>query len=64
VEQEEVDVAIGGERAEHVEVAGREPGQAEERQALRQLDEAGIFAQAGACGLEPLGRTGMRDTVA
>ena len=39
VEEEEVHLAAGGERPQHGEVAGRDPRQAEERDALGEVDE-------------------------
>ena len=55
VEEEQMHLTAGGERAQDREVAGREAGQAEERQPLREVDERGLGSQARACGLEPLG---------
>ena len=60
VEEEDVDLAPGGERAQDVEVAGGQPGQPEEREALGQAGERGVGSQPLACGLEPLGGARLR----
>ena len=59
VEEEDVHVAAGGERAQDVEVAGREAGQAEERDALGQVGQRRRCAEPLARGLEPLGGAGV-----
>ena len=50
-----MDVAPGRERAQDVEVPGGEPREAEERDALGEVDERGVRPQALARRLEPLG---------
>ena len=55
VEEEDVHLAPGGERAQDVEVAGRQPRQAEQRDALGEGGERGVGSQPLARGLEPLG---------
>ena len=45
VEQEEVDLAVVGDGPEHVEVARRKARQAEERDALGELEDAGLLTQ-------------------
>ena len=55
VEEEEVHLAAGGERAQHGEVAGRDPRQAEERDALGEGDERGLGSQPLARLLDSLG---------
>ena len=64
VQQEEVHVAPRGERREHVAVAGGQSRQAEDRQALRQVDDRGLGAQARARLIEPLGRPRPTDALA
>ena len=59
VEEEEVHLAAGGERAQHGEVAGRDPRQAEERDALGEGDERGLGSQPLARLLESLGGAGL-----
>ena len=61
VQQEEVDVASGGERFEDVDVAAREAGQPEHAEARRQVGQIRLFAQAGTCAREALGRIGLAD---
>ena len=55
VQQEQVDVAAGGERVEHVQLPGRQPGEAEDRDARREVDEGGVGAQARARCVHALG---------
>jgi hypothetical protein len=55
VEEEEVDLAARRERAQDREVAGRDPRQAEERDALREVDERGVGLQSSACLLDSFG---------
>ena len=59
VQQEQVHVALGAERPQHLQPPGGQPREAEDRQAVRQLDELGLLAQARARGLDPLGRVGL-----
>ena len=63
VEEEEVHLAAGGERAQHGEVAGRDPRQAEERDALGEGDERGVRSQPLARLLEPLGGAGLVESL-
>ena len=48
VQQEEVDVAACADRLQHVEVARRQPGQPEQRQPRRQVQELGLIPQPAA----------------
>ena len=53
-----------GERAQHLQVAGRQPRQPEQRQPGGQVDERGSAAQPRARRLEALGRAGAADPLA
>ncbi len=64
VQQQQVDLAPGRERGEHVDVAGRQAGQAEEREAGGQPGHLRLASQARAGPLEPLGRAGDRQPAA
>ena len=56
-----MDVALRGDRAQHADVAGRQPGQPEQRQPLRQIDQRGLVGQPRARALDALGRSGLPD---
>ena len=64
VEEEDVDVAAGRERAQDVEVAGGEAREAEQREALGEVDERRVCAEPLAGGLEPLGGAGLGEASA
>ena len=61
VQQEEVDVAVLGQRLEHGQTAGGQPRQPEQGEARRQVGELRLRAQARARVLDPLGRPGLGD---
>ena len=48
-------VAVLGQRAQHIQVGGRQPGKPEERKALGKAGEVRLGAQPVACRLEKLG---------
>jgi hypothetical protein len=62
--QPQVHVAVLGERLQHGEVLGGQPGGAEQRQPFRQRDEGGIGPQRGAGRRQPLGRGRGGDALA
>ena len=55
---------MGGQRPQHVEVAGREAGEAEQRHARGQRGQGGVLAQPRAGAGEPVGRPRLGDAVA
>ena len=61
LEQEEVDVARVGQRAQDLQVAGGQRGQAEERDARGQVAEVRVVEQPPARGVQALGRAGRAD---
>ena len=63
VEQEQVDVARRAEGVEHLDVAGGEAGQPEQRQAGRQVDDVGLVAQPRRTPRQSLGRAGRADAL-
>src|SRR5690349_17311537 len=56
VEDEQVDVAMDGERLEHLEVRGRQAREAEDRDPRREVDGSTVGSQALARVCETLGR--------
>ena len=64
VQEEQVHVAMRGERREDVAVRGRQPGEAEQREALGQVDDLGLGPQPGARRLEALGGPRRADPLA
>ncbi len=56
VRQPEVHVAVLGERVEHLQLLGGQPGRPEDRQPCRQLDDPRLATQPCARRLEPLRR--------
>ena len=64
VQQEEVHVASGPECLEHVEVAGRQPGEPEQREAVGKVHQAPVLAQLLARLAQSLGGAGRSDPVA
>ena len=61
VEQEQVDVAVGGQRAQHGEPARGQPREAEQREPGGEVDDRGVLAQARAGGGHACGRPGLGD---
>ena len=51
MQEEQVDLAPGGERAQHLEVAGGHPREAEERETIRKLEQLGFIGQTRTRGL-------------
>ena len=64
VQQEQVDVAVRGERAQDVEVAGRQAREPEQREPRREVDEAAVGVQRPAGRAAPLRRPGHREPLA
>ena len=60
VKQEQMDVAAGGKRTQHVKMACGQPRQAKQREARRQLDEPRAVAKPCARRPESLGGPGLR----
>ncbi len=56
--QPQVDVAVLGERAEHRERVGVQPGRPEDADPLGQVGQRGVGAQCRALGVQPLGGAG------
>ena len=63
VEQEEVDVAGGGQGPQHRQRTGRQAGEPEQGQAGREIDDGGVGPEGGAGLVEPLRRAGQPDPV-
>ncbi len=59
VQQQQMDLTSGRERVQNLEVGGRQPGETEQAQPAREIDELRLATQARAGGLDSLG--GMRD---
>ena len=59
-----MDVAAGRQRAQRVDMPGREPRQAEQRQPLGEIDERRVLAEPRTRAGEPLGRPGLGDRLA
>lgn len=55
VEQEEVHVAPGRQRAQHIEVAGGQPGETEHGEALGEIGQGGVLPQPPAGLAQALG---------
>jgi hypothetical protein len=64
VQQEQVDVAVRGQRVQHAEVAGGQPREAEQGQARRQVRQVRVRAQRRARRRAALGRAGHRQPLA
>jgi hypothetical protein len=64
VEGEQVHVAVAGEGAQHVEVARRKAGEAEQGEPFGQVDQRRILGQGRAALDQALGRAGGADRLA
>ncbi len=59
-----MDVSVGGDCFQYVEVAGRQAGEAEKRDARRQVEEIWLRFDARWCRVEALRRAGDAETTA
>jgi hypothetical protein len=64
MQEEQVDLAPRGQRLQHVAVAGGHAGQAEDREARRQVEDAAVGLERRTRLLEPLRRCGLTDPCA
>src|SRR4051812_11974034 len=63
MKQEEMNVTVSGESAKHLQMAGRQPSEPEERDALGQIDKPRLVDEPRARAREALGRVGGGDAV-
>ena len=64
MKQEEMNVAMSGESAQHLEMAGRQTSEPKKREPLRQIDESQILLKIRASTPNPLSRVGHTNTCA
>ncbi len=64
VQEEQVDVAFGGQGAQHPKLTRRQPGEPEQRQPAWEVEQRSVGAQPRARRAEPLRRPRLADAVA